>query len=558
MSASQSTPFQTPLQSILPFDYPVKGCSGSITLTSAGQVCGPCLQVKAIDAKLDAHPEEEKKLLLIRTEVEESPNQHHDPFTRHLPIEMTSYIFAIYTENFNLDFDPQDPIVENGGPLLLAAVSKSWREIAFGTPHLWNTANILIPSTDNLSTKAELTEQWLDRSRQLPLYLSLTYRESDDQIEPEFDSLVPLFYVLQNVAPRWRNLVLEISPMLCTKFFGGLSCAPTLDTLKILSPLDAEGEFFPRTPSLKHLTIFGLLLSQISIEWSSLTTFHADSVYRDEFFEILQLVEGLDSLRLGGFIADEAEYPLPTSPLIHSALRELYLETGSDSAITPSELETLLDLAVFPSLEKFGYLCSMGKLFPNRALRSLLNRSHCQLTHFDLSGDLENCTSECFISILSDLPTITDLKLEDHYHRHLECALMSDELLQRLTPTRCGEFIQTRLLPRLKSLKFLGYKTFSWSCFANLVSTANVSDSDPCFSQGRGDTTRSICRFSFRLYHGPGTEFIDANSVIRFKGARDAGISINIVNEAPPRMSSPTFPFALPGVNRVYPFDVFP
>jgi len=534
MSASQPTPFevaQTLLQCVLPLDCPVKGCSGS--MTPNGQVCGTCLHVEAIDAKRDAHPEEE---IIIRTEVKERPNQRDDPFTRHLPTEITSHIFAIYTEIVNSDFELQGPIIESGGPLLLAAVSKLWREIAFGMPYLWNTVNILIPSTDNLSTKAVLTEQWLDRSQQLPLYLSLYYRKSDDQIEPEFDSLVPLFYVLRKVAPRWRELFLEISPMLCTKFLGGLTCAPTLDTLKIISPLDTKGCFlFPRTPSLKRLGIFGLLLFQISIEWSNLTSFHADCICTGELFEVLRLVEGLVCLQLDGVIADEAGYPLPTTPLVHSALRQLHLEAGSDLDITLSELETLLDLAVFPSLEKFGYICSMGAVFPNRALSSLFNRSHCQLTHFYLSGDLENCTLECFTAILSDLPTITVLKLEDNHHRHLEDAIMSDELLQRLTPTLCGEVIRTRLLPRLESLKFLGYKAFSWSCLANLVSTMTVLDSDPFLSQEqRNTTTNAIRHIFFRVYHGPGAEFIDVNSIVRFLCARHAGISINIVNEAPP------------------------
>ena len=173
------------------------------------------LQLEAIDKKLSAHLEELNKFLLIRMEVKECLNQHHDPFTRHLPVEITSHIFAIYTENFNSDFDFQHPIIEHGGPLLLGAVSKSWRKIAFSTPNLWNTVNILIPSTHHLPTKVELTKQWLHRSRQLPLYLSLIYRISNDRVEPEPDSLIPLFNVLQRVAPRWYKLVLES----CTPHF---------------------------------------------------------------------------------------------------------------------------------------------------------------------------------------------------------------------------------------------------------------------------------------------------------------------------------------------------
>jgi hypothetical protein len=68
-------------------------------------------------------------------------------------------------------------------------------------------------------------------------------------------------------------------------------------------------------------------------------------------------------------------------------------------------------------------------------LPSVFNRSRCQLAHFDLCGPhLENGTSDDLISILSDLPMITHLKLEDDHSRRLDDAIMSDKLLKRLTP----------------------------------------------------------------------------------------------------------------------------
>jgi len=104
MSASHLAPseeVQKLLQCILKFplfDYPAKRCSNSVT---HGRFCEPCLRLEAVDAKLYPHLEEENKLLLIRTEVKERFNQHHDPFIRQLPLEIASHIFAIYTEDFN-------------------------------------------------------------------------------------------------------------------------------------------------------------------------------------------------------------------------------------------------------------------------------------------------------------------------------------------------------------------------------------------------------------------------------------------------------------------------
>ena len=73
----------------------------------------------------------------------------------------------------------------------------------------------------------------------------------------------------------------------------------------------------------------------------------------------------------------------------------------------------MLNLATFPSLEKFGYYSGSSTLFPNNAIPSIFNRSRCQLTHFDLCGDLEDGTTDGLISILSDLPTITHFKLQE-------------------------------------------------------------------------------------------------------------------------------------------------
>jgi hypothetical protein len=506
----------------LPLEYSAKGCSDS---TTRGRSCDPCMQLTAIGAKVYAHLEELNKWLEIQAEAKERVNQHHDPLAR-LPVEITSHIFAIYTEDVNSDFDPQSDCVERGGPLLLGAVSKFWRQVAFTTPHLWNAVNIHILSNDNLPTKVELTKEWLARSRELPLHLSLGY-PTFHVVESELDPLIPLFNELQHVSPRWRTLFLAISPRLYPTFLGKVTSAPTLETLKLIDTSDDEGDFhLPHTPLLKHLDIdVSIPFSSISIDWSGLTTVEAYHILMGEYFDILQLSEGLKSFRLGGLIGHQ-EYPLPTTPLTHSALRELYLETTNEHRMDPSELVAMLDLATFPSLEKFRYHSLSRTSFPNSAIPSIFNRSRCQLTHFDLSGDLRNGTAGDLISILSDLPTITHFKLHDVYCERLDDALMSDMLLRRLTPIRPSESIHIdRLLPRLESLEFWGYKGFSWSCLASLVS-ATILDGGPDFhtTPERPECTNLIRRISFRVHAEKEMEHVDTRSLVHFQVAHRAGI----------------------------------
>ena len=480
------------------------------------------MQLKAVDAKLYAHLEEINKLLNTKAELEERVNRHHDPLTRYLPVEVTSHIFTIYTEDLNSAFDPQNPIVERG-PLLLGAISKSWRRIAFSTPHLWNTVNIHILSNDNLPMQVGLTKEWLDRSGQLPLHLSVVHEDSN-AVKSE---LLPLFNVLQKFSPRWCTLILGISARLYTTFLGEVTSAITLETLKLIESSHEEELFLlPHTPLLKHLDIqTSIPFSFISIDWSNLTTVEANYIFVGEYFDVLRLSEGLESFRLRGLIGNLG-YHLPTTPLTHSALKELYLETSDESKMHPSEVVTMLNLSALPSLERFGYDSGSRTSFPNSAIPSIFNRSRCQLTHFDLCGDLRNGKTDDLISILSDLPTITHFKLQDIHNQRLNKSIMSDQLLRRLTPIRPSESIHLdRLLPRLESLEFIGYKGFSWSCLAGLVS-ATTTDGGPNLriTPERPECTNSIRRISFRVYAAGRMEPIDAQSLAHFKAAHRAGI----------------------------------
>jgi hypothetical protein len=186
----------------------------------------------------------------------------------------------------------------------------------------------------------------------------------------------------------------------------------------------------------------------------------------------------------------------------------------------------MLNLVAFPSLEKFGYDSGSRTSFPNSAIPAIFNRSRCQLTHFDLSGHLESGTTDDLISILSDLPTITHFKLEDNYNQYLDDAIMSDKLLRRLTPIHHSEFTDTdRLLPRLESLEFVGYKGFSWSCLASVVS-ATTLDGGPNLHviPKRPECTNSIRRIPFSVYMVEEMERIDTQSLAHLLGAHRAGI----------------------------------
>lgn len=67
-------------------------------------------------------------------------------------------------------------------PLFIGSICSSWRRIAWSTPSLWSTFSLGFRSDDSLSnTKIELLEQWLSRTRNLPLSITLfLLRDADE------------------------------------------------------------------------------------------------------------------------------------------------------------------------------------------------------------------------------------------------------------------------------------------------------------------------------------------------------------------------------------------
>ncbi|KIM47420.1 hypothetical protein M413DRAFT_22091 [Hebeloma cylindrosporum] len=489
----------------------------------------PCLSPRtgAATADVDQHRVAPfVQIREIRKELESKGNfvQGHDPFSRHLPPELLSHIFDVYTEHFN---SPTN--IFCGGPLRLCAVSKLWRAVAFATPRLWNTMVIYFcfPSND-ITLESELTKQWLDRSGQLPLYLTFRTRPTDTDTDPSL--LEPLFSLIRNFAPRWRKLVLYMPSMLYATFIGDLSCAPSLHTLKLD---DRDGDLFRiQTPSLEYLEISGHFLSDIAIYWGTLTHFQSYSLSIDEVSELLRLAGRLTSCRLRGINDDLGLYHIPTTPLTHSNLKQLYLVPTD---VSVEVMEGFFDLLVFPSLENFGYECTCSCSFPVTTFTSLFNRSQCHLTHF--SGEFKDITPDDLISLFSALPTLTHLKLvEDWFDR--EKGIMTDNVLRQLTPI---EGARVGLLPCLQSLEFRGKQRFSWNVLADFIVARMAQDKNGSSSRitGKMDVGRnppafcrngSAIRFVSLILSGR-EKSMDPDTQGLLSRAGDAGVSIKIRDE---------------------------
>jgi hypothetical protein len=110
-----------------------------------------------------------------RFELKRNRNRTHSPFIRMIPPEIIARISGFTSTNFTI-------IGSLPAPILLSSVCRDWRQTVIGTPRLWTSIRINLPSISEtskmracaLSSLATFIDKWLARSGQLPLRISLT------------------------------------------------------------------------------------------------------------------------------------------------------------------------------------------------------------------------------------------------------------------------------------------------------------------------------------------------------------------------------------------------
>ncbi|KAK7022447.1 hypothetical protein R3P38DRAFT_2961009 [Favolaschia claudopus] len=209
-------------------------------------------------------------------------NSLRDPMAR-LPLELQSQIFLDVGYNCE-EFVPS--MSPGNVPMIFLGVCELWRGIALSTPRLWTTISMSgLPRTAGYTT---LAEKWMERSRTLPLSLSLE------------GCLRPLDDGVQKLLTQYRHQIRALTL--------------TIDDSNGF--LDIKGPF----PSLEKLTI----LSEEKVALSALW----------ELLELLRAAPGLSHCVMGNmFPRDDVPEMAPTVPLLTLPSMET-LELGDIDAFT--------------------------------------------------------------------------------------------------------------------------------------------------------------------------------------------------------------------------------
>ncbi|KAF8963301.1 hypothetical protein BDZ97DRAFT_1919960 [Flammula alnicola] len=442
---------------------------------SEGKPCNPCLELTELDSQLaQVLADFERKRRLLKSEV----NNRHDPLA-HVPVEIALEIFTWYhEETYKPSIFGDSPESKQGSPLRLAAVCKTWREIAFKTPQLWTSLHIIHDPEHATPLHLELVAQWLDRSSKMPSYIRLQYtsiaKRRKEDVYPG-----SLFALIGEYAPQWNALNLVMPCHFYADFISNVEGAPLLEYLR-LSPMDEDIEFFSfylgKTPCLKSLDISQVYLSSIRIKWENLTRIQIKTLGVDEILEVLSRGTRLVDCKVLEIVEDLSLFDLPTSFLVRNSLRDLHVQP--DDITRDADLRVLYDRLVLPSLRHFSYDSERytGPVEVD-SLLSLFTRSRSPITHFSLAIPQSSLLRDynTIIQILEILPSITHLSLKwmkentrsasitNSFLRHMA----SFSSMQHDTDTsRTNAF-----LPSLESFQYEEWwpsEKLSWGCLADI------------------------------------------------------------------------------------------
>ncbi|CAA7265066.1 unnamed protein product [Cyclocybe aegerita] len=364
---------------------------GTHAAAERGQLCGAfpprpsqihhsCRDLKTLEAQISttktflAHLE--SHLLILRSEC----NRAHDRFTHQLPPEIISRIFGFCVSREG-DLSPFD----------LGTVCKRWREIAWSTSQLWTSLDVDLNWLEiNSQARSWLIEEWLSRSGELPLSISVTYVEMD-LAPPPHAILENIVDVLNRFSRRWQDLDLSIPFTLLPALCGNGDGVSILNTLHISPPEildDAEEEVVPQLaypfqitnaiPSPQRVAITSFPFSMVGIDWLNVTdiSFYAIPIY--DFHSLLR--EAPNLIKCVVDIQDDTSRP-PAPPIIERpCLIDLYIGLHQTFQTSPS---LIFDPISLPRLKKATYRCRHQ---PFAAFTAFIERSRCSLETLILDG----------------------------------------------------------------------------------------------------------------------------------------------------------------------------
>ncbi|KAF8880590.1 hypothetical protein CPB84DRAFT_1851820 [Gymnopilus junonius] len=333
------------------------------------------------EAQWDLLPNLMEQHRRLRTEA----NKMHNPLILQVPPEVASIIFKFCAPH--VPFNPEDRsenwAIDVKAPLVLGAVCRGWRDIAWSIPQLWT------------------------RSCQLPLSVHVYIDEDAPALSLYEKQIID---ILNQHAERWETLELSIPGPLMNMFKCNTeSTRLSIRNLRLdsgspyhCSP-DPRGEFALGNllPEPTNVYLRNRLLNSVSISWSCVTFIDVECLSVGECVQLLHEAITLERCQFYS-IYRSTNQPVE-SAVTHPRLQDMKLiVVNSDTG------KQLLDHITLPALQKLEINTNLEEL-PTAELFAMFRRSSCRLKEFAVVSsdflDDEMC------GLLRELPHLERLVL---------------------------------------------------------------------------------------------------------------------------------------------------
>lgn len=335
---------------------------------------------------------------------------------------------------------------EQKTPLLLGKVCLDWRAIAWSTPSLWSNVDFCL-SKERHSVRTELLDEWLQRSKAVPLTIRIWSKEKECGY---WQSTTPteMLRILVSHSWHWENVDLHAPRLWDTALQPIRDNLPMLDTLRITLPTVSAHhlsfDMFENAPSLHEVHTTYVYIAEVRLPWHQITIFRGDHLYVDECLTVLWHCPQLKKCYFSPIINDDdlARTHLLPEALTHKSLERLDITNTDASLIDP-----LLDLCTLPALRRLRIECNRHIDDTTVSITPTIRRSACILEN--LSMEEAFLSEEEAISCLQSIPSLVTLEISIQSAKGI-----SVKFLSALSST------DKPFLPNLRILSIEGYVFF--------------------------------------------------------------------------------------------------